>query len=106
MTGAADRLFDKAAGKLQSFGFADDAEFLRKLKPSLVLARTRGRSSTGAPTNGGGGPQRPARSLPRPAISLPRPKAPGAPNPLVVVGVALVAGIVLARLIDSRGHGR
>ena len=98
MTRAADRLFDKAAGKLQSFGYSDDAEFLRKLKPSLVLARTRGRSTTGAP-NGGGGSQRPARSLPRP-------KAPGAPNPLVVVGVALVAGLVLAKLLDSRGHGR
>jgi hypothetical protein len=99
MTGAADRLFDRAAGKLQGFGFADDAEFLRKLKPSLVLARTRGRTSTGAPTNGGGGTQRPARSLPRP-------KAPGAPHPLLIVGVALAAGIVLARLLDSRGHGR
>ncbi len=98
MSGAADRLVERAAGRLQGLGFADDAAFLRKLKPSLVLARARGRTGTGAPTNGGG-PEQPAR--PRP-----RRKTGGAPNPLLVVGVALAAGIVLAKLMDSRGHGR
>jgi hypothetical protein len=28
-----------------------------------------------------------------------------APNPFVVVGAALVAGVVLAKWIDWRGHG-
>jgi hypothetical protein len=98
VTGVADRLFDRAAGGLQGLGLTDDAAFLRKLKPSLVLARARGRTGTGAPTNGGG-PDQPARQRPRP-------KSGGAPNPLVVVGVAFAVGIVLARLIDSRGHGR
>jgi hypothetical protein len=98
MTRAADRLFDKAAGRLQGFGFADDAEFLRKLKPSLVLARARGRTASASPTNGGG-PDRPVR--PRP-----KPKTGGAPNPLVVVGVAFAVGFVVAKLIESRGHGR
>ncbi len=27
------------------------------------------------------------------------------PNPLVIVGVAFVAGIVLAKLMNPRGHG-
>jgi hypothetical protein len=27
------------------------------------------------------------------------------PNPLVIVGVACVAGIVLAKLMNPRGHG-
>jgi hypothetical protein len=34
----------------------------------------------------------------------PRPRA-GGPNPFVVLGVAFVAGIALAKLLDWRGHG-
>ena len=73
---------------------AEDAEFLRKLKPSLIAARIRGE----APTNA-----RPPSE--RPAPKAKKPKTPGeGPNPLLVVGGALVLGIVLAKVIDWRGH--
>ncbi len=79
---------------------AEDAVFLRKLKPSLILARARGELPTdqepgteaAAPT----GPQLDRRS--RAA------KAGGPPNPFLVIGAALAAGIALAKIIDWRGH--
>jgi hypothetical protein len=33
-------------------------------------------------------------------------RSPNGPNPFVVVGAALAVGVVLARWIDWRGHGR
>jgi hypothetical protein len=87
---------------------ADDAAFLRKLKPSLIKARAQGK----APINSA--PQEPPRapSGPRNSASRPpkrrRPKrrrrAGGGPNPFLVAGVALAAGIALAKVIDWRGH--
>ena len=79
---------------------ADDAEFLRKLKPSLIAARVRGE----APTN-----QKPGQGTVSPAGpqlgSRPKPgRDGGGPNPWVVVGAALVAGVFLAKWIDWRGH--
>jgi len=78
---------------------ADDAEFLRKLKPSLIAARARGE----APTD-----ERPAEGRVAPsAAQVPRPKprgAGGGPNPWVVIGAALALGIMLAKIIDWRGH--
>ena len=78
---------------------ADDAEFLRKLKPSLIAARARGE----APTD-----QKPGTGTVAPTAPQlgPRPKPPGkeGPNPWLVVGVALVAGVFLAKWIDWRGH--
>jgi hypothetical protein len=74
-----------------------DAAFLRKLKPSLILARARGN----APKNG----QPPSEERPT-AVTRPAPKAPGSggPNPILIVGAALVVGVVLAKVIDWRGH--
>jgi hypothetical protein len=87
---------------------ADDAAFLRKLKPSLIKARAQGK----APINRA--PQEPPRapSAPRDSTSPPpkrrrpkrRRKAGGGPNPFLVAGVALAAGIALAKVIDWRGH--
>jgi hypothetical protein len=88
---------------------ADDAAFLRKLKPSLIKARAQGK----APINRA--PQEPPRapSAPRDSASPPpkrrRPKrrrkaGGGGPNPFLVAGVALAAGIALAKVIDWRGH--
>jgi hypothetical protein len=110
----ADQLVDQAADRLQEFanqaaaegGFkaklaeplADDAAFLRRLKPSLIKARFKG----DAPTD-----LAPAHGTVSPALQMgERPKPPGedGPNPFVVIGVALVAGIVLAKIIDWRGH--
>ncbi len=85
----------KLAGPL-----ADDAEFLRKLKPSLIAARAKGE----APTN-----QRPRQGIVAPVGpqlgERPKPSsAGGGRNPFVVIGIALAAGVVLAKLIDWRSH--
>jgi hypothetical protein len=114
-----DRQVERLADKLQQLAdrsaaeggakaklaqpLADDAEFLRKLKPSLIKARAKGR----APTN-----QAPAQGVVAPSGpqlgKRPSPKAEkrggGGPNPWLVVGVCLAAGIVLAKWIDWRGH--
>jgi len=79
---------------------AADADLIRKMKPSLIMARAKGR----APTN-----QKPGR----PTLAPSRPRLgkrskhedKGGPNPWLVVGVALAAGIVIAKWIDWRGHG-
>ena len=101
--GAADRL-QEAADRAVAHGglrarlgdeLADDAAFLRKLKPSFIRARMRG-GEPAAPT----GPQLKRRDTPR----SPRSRLGHGPSPYLVVGVALVAGILVARLIDWRSH--
>jgi hypothetical protein len=110
----ADQTIERAADKLQELankaaaqnGFkqklaqplADDAEFLRKLKPSLIAARIRGE----APTD-----QKPASGAVAPAAApseAPKAKRQGGPNPWLVVAVGLAAGIAVAKWIDWRGH--
>ena len=78
---------------------ADDAAFLRKLKPSLMVARAKGEAPTDEQ------PGQPPRAPGR-AQHGPRPKrgGGGGPSPFLVIGVALLAGIVLAKVIDWRGH--
>ena len=92
----ADQKVEEAAGKLQELAdrisgegglrsqlaepLAEDADLIRKLKPSLIKARAKGDAATSE------------RS--------------GSPNPWLVVGVALAAGILLAKWIDRRGHAR
>ena len=79
---------------------AEDAVFLRKLKPSLVAARIRGES----PTNGRVRSDF-AMSTPTPSAQPEKPKKKGrGPNPFVVAGVGLVAGVFVAKLVDWRGH--
>jgi hypothetical protein len=75
---------------------AEDAVLLRRMKPSLMAARIKGEAPTDlepgatvAPT----GPQLGAR----------KPSRRG-PNPFLVIGVALAAGVVLAKVLDWRGH--
>ena len=85
---------------------AEDAAFLRKLKPSLIKARAKGQ----APINRA--PQEPR--APSPQVSASRPpkrrrpkrrlKRSGGPNPFLIAAVALAAGIALAKVIDWRGH--
>lgn len=115
MTTKADQLIDRAADRLRDLAertaaegglaaklaepLAEDAAFLRKLKPSLIIARARGEAPTDQPA-GSGAPAAPSTAqLP----SRPK-KGGGGPNPVLVIGAALVAGVVIAKLIDWRGH--
>jgi hypothetical protein len=111
-----DQLIERGATRLQELAnraaadggmkaklaneLADDAAFLRKLKPSLIAARARGR----APVN-----QRPEQGVVAPSgpqlgeRRRTRKTGRGGPNPFVVVGVAFAGGILLAKIIDRRG---
>jgi hypothetical protein len=110
-----DQLVDRAADRLRAFAdraateggvaaklaepLADDAAFLRKLKPSLIKARVKGEAPTNLPA---GSPDPLVETRP---LTPPSPKKRGkGPNPYLVVGGALVIGIALAKLIDWRGH--
>jgi hypothetical protein len=113
-----DQLIERGAARLEELsrnaaakgGFsakladelAEDAAFLRKLKPSLIAARARGRAATNTE------PNRPQTAPSAPQIKATRPKSKGrkggGPNPFVVAGAALAAGILLAKVIDWRGH--
>ena len=101
-----EELADKAAaegglkGKLAE-PLAEDAAFVRKLKPSLIAARARGEAPTNAPP--GGGPSAPSRPQlgERPT---PKGKNGGGRNPFVVVAAAFAVGVLLAKTIDWRGH--
>ena len=110
----ADQKVERAATKLQQLAnqlagegglkaklaqpLAEDADLIRKMKPSLIKARAKGEAPTnlkpGQGTLAPSGPQLGAR-----------PKKKGAgPSPWIVVGLALATGIALAKWIDWRGH--
>ena len=109
----ADQLVDRAAARLQEIAnkaaaeggvaaklaqpLADDAAFLRKLKPSLILARAKGDAPTdGKPAHGAVAPSGPQLGKRR--------KPSGGPSPFLVIGIALTVGIVLAKVVDWRGR--
>lgn len=129
----ADQKFEEAADKLQGLAdrmaeeggaksklaepLADDADLLRKMKPSLIKARAKGEAPAAKPPvreRGAVEGVRADREVPptgtrvspsSPQLaSRPKPKRAGGPNPWLVVGVALAAGILLARWVDWRGH--
>lgn len=133
---AAVRLEERARGLARRNGLRaklaaeleQDAEFLRRLKPSLVRARLR--ESPPAAGNGAGhagglrerleaeraearelfGKMKPREMAARVGGPEKKPKPPsggeggGAKQALLVVGASLAAGILLARLLDWRGH--
>jgi hypothetical protein len=108
LQGLADRAASRGdgVGEWLSEELRTDAAFLRRLKPSLVKARARGNAPTNQepdapPPPSPTGPQLGARPKPK---NKKKRKGGKGPSPLVVVGAALVAGIVLAKVVDWRGH--
>ena len=101
---AAERLARQGGVKAKlADELADDAAFLRKLKPALIKKRMKGEAPTDrtpdeAPT-APSGPQLGAPAKPK----KPKPSG-GGPNPFVVIGVALALGVVAAKVLDWRGH--
>jgi hypothetical protein len=102
-----DDLADRAAGSSGAGvrakvadELADDAAFLRKLKPSLIVARARGRQPKDEPP-GGGARRAPSGPQLGPRSSGGRSRG---PNPFLVVAVAAAAGVLLAKIVDWRGH--
>jgi hypothetical protein len=106
MTTKADHAVDRAADHLQEMAdkaaaegglaakfaqnLADDADFLRKLKPSLMRARAKGM----APTH-----QKPSHGTVKSTSK--RPKSPGqGPSPFLIIGLAFAVGIAVAKFID------
>lgn len=114
----ADQTVEHAANKLQRLakqlagegGFkaklaqplAEDADLIRKMKPSLIKARAKGE----APTNQKPGRPTVAPSSPQLGKRRKAKRKTGGLAPWIVVGVALAGGIMLAKWIDLRGHGR
>ena len=99
-----DALADKAAAKggvtaKLAPELAEDAAFLRKLRPSLIARRAKGELPRDAEP--GAAPRRP--QAPSGPQHPPR-KAGKGPNPFVVAGAAFGAGSLLAKIIDWRGH--
>jgi hypothetical protein len=112
-----DRAVETAADKLETFvrdarrsggvkaklgsAFADDPDFLRKLRPSLIKARAKASAPTDEPAD------TPPRAPSEPQVARPArsaSKRSDAISPWAVVGIALVAGYALAKTIDWRGH--
>jgi hypothetical protein len=84
---------------------AEDAAFLRKLKPSLIKARAKGRAPIArASDREPESPSAPQITRPRPKPKAKRLRSGGGVNPFLVAGVALAAGIAIAKVIDWRGH--
>jgi len=126
MTSTADRKLDEAADRLQAFvdesrraggmkakiaeALADDPAFLRKLKPSLIAARARGKAPTdqgpsepAEPRHAPSGPQL-ERPSPHPHPKPKRTSPAGGPNPFLVMAAALAVGVIAAKILDWRGH--
>lgn len=84
---------------------AEDAVFLRKLKPSLVMARLRGEPATDGQVSAAATRESPVPPEPTKPEQPARPKrSGGGPSALVVAGAAFAVGILVAKLIDWRGH--
>jgi len=99
-----EQLSDKAAAKggvaaKVAPELTEDAMFLRKLKPSLMVKRAKGElpkdaePGTAQTPRAPSGPQHPPQKQRR-----------SSPNPLAVAGAAFGVGTLLAKIIDWRGH--
>ena len=111
-----DRAVEVAADKLEEFArkaaakgglvgkaaneLAEDATFLRKLKPSLIVGRAKGE----LPRDGSPSSPTPVRPITPARPQLERPAREGGPNPFAVAGAAFGIGTLLAKAIDWRSH--
>jgi hypothetical protein len=75
-----------------------DAAFLRKLKPSLIAARAKGDAPMNTPPASPPPPPKPHKNPTK------KSRKRGGISPLLVVGAALATGILVAKVIDWRGH--
>jgi hypothetical protein len=118
MSTRVDEALDAAANRLQSFvaqsrregglkaklgeALEEDPAFLRKLKPSLIAARARGRRPAADRAGGNGyAPAEAATEVSRPHGSQPAKRG---PNPWLVLGAAFAVGVFAAKAIDWRSH--
>jgi hypothetical protein len=97
-----EQLSDRAAGTggpaaRLAQPLAEDAILLRRMKPSLIAARLKGEAPTDLEPGSG-------VVVAPPAAKTSRRGKRGGPNPIVVIGVAFVAGIALAKALDWRSH--
>lgn len=123
-----DQAVETAADKLETFvkeaqasggvkakigeQLAEDPDFLRKLKPSLIAARAKGEAPTGEPAGSPPADYERTEVKPPPPAPAPRPAKPKRPkakgkggiSPWLVIGAALAVGYVAAKVIDWRGH--
>ena len=107
-----DQVIERAASKLDEIAqqaaredgvksklaepLAEDAALLRGMRPSQIAARVRGRP---------GGEPGAKHPLPPPEPrAQPKPKRRGGPSPILVAIGAFAVGIVIAKVIDWRGH--
>ena len=117
---ALDERVDRAADKLAELSrraaraggvrarlaepLAEDSEFLRQLKPSLIAARARGEAPTdGAPTQAKAPVVEPEPDGRRPRTAG-RPGGGDGPSPLLVIAAAFALGMALAHALAWLGH--
>jgi hypothetical protein len=115
-----DQAVETAADKLEAFvkdaqasggvkakigeALAEDPDFVRKLKPSLIAKRAKGEAPTDEPA---GSPSTPRSAPSGPQLQRPKPpkgKRKGGMSPWLVLGAAFAVGYVAAKVIDWRGH--
>jgi hypothetical protein len=118
MSTRADEMVERAASRLEELSqeaatsdgikaklapeLAQDADFLRKMKPSLVKERIKGNEPV-EPAGGAAAPQPTPPPAPRPFKPGAR-KSGGGPNPILVLAVAFAVGYAIAKVVDWRGH--
>jgi len=87
---------------------AQDAAFLRRLKPHLVAKRARGEAPTddvpGQPKLAPSGPQLGKAPSGKGPSGMKPSENGGGPSPFLVVGAALALGVLVAKWIDWRGY--
>jgi hypothetical protein len=114
MTSKGDRIVESGADKLDELAgraaakgglagkaadeLAEDASFLRKLKPSLMVARVKGEAPKDQPP--GSAPRAPSG----PQLGRRDAGRKRGPNPFLVAAGAFAAGTLLAKVVDWRGH--